>query len=126
MVRRLHPGSLAADGRFIAFTEAWFAGGADYSVWVRELSGAPAVRIGEGLAHDLSSDQRTVLVKRRSGEFVLVPTGAGDKRTVAFTGVRPVIGALTLDGERIVFTGAAEGGALRLWRGRSPAASPRR
>ena len=52
---------ISADGRFVLFSETGEGGGRGYSVYVRNLDGSPAVRLGEGNGQSISPDGKRVL-----------------------------------------------------------------
>ncbi len=87
------------------------------AIYLRKLDGSPAVRIGEGEAYALSPDGRwavtTKIPDRRP--ITLIPTGAGEPKTVD-------IGNLTCqwanwfpDGKRILIMGSEPGRGSRLY-----------
>jgi len=70
--------------RHVLFSEWLEGGGRQGSVVLRSLDGAPAVRLGDGDAQDLSPDGRWALARTRSErrEHVLLPTGLGTARVL--------------------------------------------
>ena len=71
------------DGHKILFEEEGDGGGPNYTVYVRDTDGSPPVRIGEGLARALSPDNKWAITQpARGGALMLVPTGAGESRTL--------------------------------------------
>ncbi len=102
-------GSLSADGKAIAFSEAGAAVSADYSVFFRRLDGTAAVEIGEGEAMGLSPDGRFVvaLVPSQPTKLRILPTGAGEPRTfdVAPVNVDPDWVSWMPGGKEVVFLG---------------------
>jgi Tol biopolymer transport system component len=99
--------ALSADGRTMIFS--WFSG-FDYASYMRKTDGAPAVRLGDGNAQDLSPDGKWVIATHFSApnRLTLLPTGPGESRTVALGAVR-FDGSATArwmpDGQQIVFGG---------------------
>ena len=107
---------LSADAKTAVFTEqSEAAGGAGYSVYVRNLDGSPAVRLGTGLALAISADGKWVLasqIQTTPGTIVLLPTGAGQPKTFPKDSIDKAsitFGAFLPDGKRIVY-GAHEAG----------------
>jgi Tol biopolymer transport system component len=105
--------SLSADGKMLLFSEVAEGGGPNASVYLRGTDGAPALRLGDGVALDLSPDGKMALTQSRAGpsaKLVLLPTGAGDPKTIDL-GTLQVFGGALLppDGKRIV-VGASEPG----------------
>jgi len=83
---------ISRDGRFVLFTETGEGGGAGYSVYLRNVDGSPAVRLGEGNAQSLSADGKRAVAlvgPPGSAEIVIYPTGAGESRKVPFRGGAP-------------------------------------
>jgi len=67
---------LSADGRLLLFDENGLAEGASGGVYLRQLGGSAAVRIGDGQALSLSPDGATAVTRPFSSkELRLVPTG---------------------------------------------------
>jgi eukaryotic-like serine/threonine-protein kinase len=102
-------GSLSADGKAIAFSEAGAAVSADYSVFFRRLDGEAAVEIGEGVAMGLSPDGRFVvaLVPSQPTKLRILPTGAGEPRTFDVAPVNVDLDQVSWmpDGKEFVFLG---------------------
>jgi hypothetical protein len=112
------PSSLSQDGKVLLFTEAGEAGGGDYAVFVRETSGTSAVRLGEGSSRALSPDGKWALVQRQSmtpPDFVLLPTGVGQQRTLPTGNIIPRDGRFLPDSKRLVFEGHEESHGSRLF-----------
>jgi Tol biopolymer transport system component len=87
-------------------------------VYSRTTDGSPAVRLGDGQAHDLSPDGAWAITQRRTGtpSLVLLPTGAGDAVELENSQFVDFLGAsFTPDGERILFVGAEEGELPRFY-----------
>jgi Tol biopolymer transport system component len=103
---------LSPDGSRLIFSEILYGATAGVP-WVfrRSLDGSPAVRLGRGTASSVSPDGRWVLVEM-SGEWVLLPAGAGTAKTLAKGTLSKVwAGTWLPDGERIAFTGVERGSA---------------
>ena len=74
---------MSADGKYILFEEQGEGGGPDYSVFMRQTDGAPAVRLADGYAMVFAPDMRHVLTLRagRAGrDWRIVPIGPGEPR----------------------------------------------
>jgi eukaryotic-like serine/threonine-protein kinase len=72
---------LTPDGRKILLDEAGDGGGPNYTVFLRDTDGSPAVRIGEGNSFAISPDARWAITQpAKGGPLSLVPTGAGEAR----------------------------------------------
>ena len=109
------PKGISADGRTLLFEEQNID---PQGVYLRKLDGSPAVRIGDGGAWGFSPDGRWALTVRRDGPgslITLLPTGAGEPRTLPKSDI--LAGAATWfpDGRRILFSGNEPGHGSRLF-----------
>jgi dipeptidyl aminopeptidase/acylaminoacyl peptidase len=111
------PADLSRDGRTLLFGEYGEAGGANYAVYVRGTDGSPAVRLGERAAQALSPDGNWALCVTRTspGQIIMLPTKAGEPRTITHDSVDHVSASWHPDGKRLVFAGSEPGHAIRLW-----------
>ena len=111
------PADLSKDGRTLLFGEYGEAGGSTYGVYVRATDGSPAVRLGDGNAQALSPDGNWVLCATHATpeQMVLLPTKAGQPRTITHDEIDHAIGNWLPDGKRIIFAGSEPGHAPRLW-----------
>jgi eukaryotic-like serine/threonine-protein kinase len=120
------PADISADGRLVLFTETGAGGGPAQSVYLWKADDAQAVRLGEGTALALSPDGRWALatVPGSQTALALLPTGAGEPRTLDLSGVHPggsgsahfpVAGTFFPDGKRVLVTGFEEGHGRRLY-----------
>ncbi len=110
---------LSADGSTILFSESGEAGGSRYGVYLRRTDGSPAVRLGEGRSFGLSPDGRWALtapLDAEAAQLVLLPTGAGQPRTL---GIEPLERCQWAgwypDGARLVLLGNEPGRPLRMF-----------
>jgi Tol biopolymer transport system component len=108
---------LSEDGRHILFSEQGVAGGPGYAVYLRATDGSPAVRLGKGDAHSLSHDGRWALATDLATHtLVLLPTGAGQPRTIPSHGITAYPWAGFFPGDkRLVFAGTDKGGGTRMY-----------
>jgi eukaryotic-like serine/threonine-protein kinase len=111
------PSDLSADGKTLLFTESGEGGGENYSAYLRTTDGAPAVRLGTGIAYALSPDQKSVLTGQvhTPNESTLLQTGAGESRKLTHAAVTLVRAHWLPDGKRYVFLGNEKDRGLRLW-----------
>jgi serine/threonine protein kinase/Tol biopolymer transport system component len=112
------PVAMSDDGKFLLFIEAGEAGGGDYAVFIRETNGASAVRLGQGSGRALSPDGKWALVLRQNmspPDFVLLPTGVGQQRTVPTGNVIPRSGQFLADLKRFLLDGHEPGHASRIY-----------
>jgi Tol biopolymer transport system component len=103
---------LSDDGGRLLFGDS--AGSEGDGVYVRDLDGAGAIRLGDGRAEDLSSDGKWALV-RRAGEVAALPAGAGVARVRKLPATEVVAARFLPDGDRMVLAAREGAGALRLY-----------
>jgi len=112
------PVALSDDGSTLLSTEEGEGGGVGYGVYLRKLDGSPAVRLGTGEALDLSADGRWVIAQKLDPsptQLILLPTGAGDVRTLTNDALTHDAARFLPDGKRFIFMGSEPGKAPRLW-----------
>jgi eukaryotic-like serine/threonine-protein kinase len=111
------PGTLSADGRQILFQEAGEGGGPKYAVYIRKTDGTPAIRLGEGTGLALSPDGKWALARLNSNPspLELLPTGAGETKTLKDDHLSHSSAAWLPEGNDIVFSGIEPGHGLRLY-----------
>ena len=100
---------VSPDGTLVLFEESGEGGGPGYSVYVRNIDGSPAIRLGEGGALAFSPDGKTVLaIVRPASDRRLVeyPVGPGEARTVSAPGLAVARAHWHPDGKRIVLQGS--------------------
>jgi Tol biopolymer transport system component len=110
---------LSDDGRTVLFSEQGAGAGANSgSVYLRRTDGSPAVRLGEGWIGILSPDGAWAasVVLTTPPSLILLPTGAGQPRTVESGGIVH-FEALSWfpDGQRLLFAGEESGRGVRLY-----------
>jgi len=116
-----HLDDISADGSTVLFNEEGEAGGRSGAVYIRKTDGGAAVRLGEGWGTRLSPDGSWVLARTKfagGGDLVLLPTGAGETRTLSVAPLTEAqLGAAEWfpDGKRIAFTAAEKGRRARCW-----------
>jgi serine/threonine protein kinase/Tol biopolymer transport system component len=108
---------ISHDGKTLLMTEFGEGGGVGRgSVYVRNVDGSPAVRLGDGQGFAFSPDGTRALGLRRGSppELVLWPTGAGEPIVLKNATIKDYIWADWLpDGKRIFFSGTETGHAPR-------------
>jgi hypothetical protein len=108
---------LTPDGRGVVFGESGEAGGAGYGIFLRNGASAP-VRLGEGRPLTLSPDGRWMASLPLAPPFnvVLIPTGAGEPRTLHAQGLDTVYTAGWLpDSRGLVIAARQRGRPQRLF-----------
>jgi dipeptidyl aminopeptidase/acylaminoacyl peptidase len=106
--------TLSADGRFVVNGEA--VGSERPRVLLRPTNGSPAVPLGEGLWGELSADGASaLLLTDDQRDLQLVPTGAGEARSLPTAPLRVYAARFFGDGRRVLLGAAEPGKAGRLW-----------
>jgi Tol biopolymer transport system component len=104
-----HEGSyakgLTPDGKTLLFDEG--GEGDFHAIYVRPTDGSPAKHIGDGRSLAISPDGRWVATnaRERGSQLVLLPTGAGDPRSLDTEGHRFEEAAFFPDGKRLLVDG---------------------
>ncbi len=107
---------MSADGKVVTFDETGEGGGLRGSVYMRRTDGSPAVRLGDGGWPMLSDDGKWVACFRGDpARIVILPTGAGESRTLATPGITPLSASWFPDGRRLLVTGNEPGHGLRVY-----------
>jgi eukaryotic-like serine/threonine-protein kinase len=107
---------LSRDGRLVLFGEQMEGGGFSGRIYLRGTDGSPAVHLGDGYPLALSPDGAwaAVILHGRDG-LTLMPTGAGEPRTIALGDVRPYTAQWFPDGRRLLLGGMVPGREGRLY-----------
>jgi DNA-binding winged helix-turn-helix (wHTH) protein/Tol biopolymer transport system component len=107
---------LSADGRSLLFGELMEGGGFSGRVYLRRTDGSPAVHLGDGHPLALSPDGAwaAVILHGREG-LTLLPTGAGEARTLPLRGMHPYLAQWFPDGRRLLLGGMPYGREGRLY-----------
>lgn len=111
------PAAISQDGKEAVVIEEGEGGGPKYSVFLRKTDGSPAVRLGEGVASDLSPDGKFVLGGTITvpSPLILFPTGAGETRTFSNNGMHHEDARFFSDGKRVFITAREKGKGSRNW-----------
>ena len=109
--------ALSNDGKTLLFAEVGEAGGASYGIYIRGTDGSPAIRLGDGNPQDLSPDGNWVLTitQKSPQQMFLLPTKAGQPRTITNDSIDHIGAAFSPDGKRVLFAGSEPGHGLRLY-----------
>jgi len=96
---------MSADGKTIVFSETGEADANNYSIFLRQTDGSPAVRLGDGGFGYLSPDgQWVVSLVGSPSKLMLLPTGVGEPRQLTDDKINHLAVAWLPDGKSIVFT----------------------
>ena len=111
------PADLSSDGKLLLFDETRTGEGMD-SVYLRRTDGTPPIRLGNGQALALSSDgawAATVGTRSAPSPIVLMPTGAGEARTLKGGDLICLAAQFFPDGKRLLVRAAEPGHNPRLY-----------
>jgi dipeptidyl aminopeptidase/acylaminoacyl peptidase len=103
---------LTHDASRILFHELSHGEGRNAAIYLRKTDGSEAVRLGDGNRPSLSPDGRWVMCIRNEGatsHLRLLPTGAGDVRTLSGPPMRYEAAEWFPGGDRVLFTAAERG-----------------
>jgi eukaryotic-like serine/threonine-protein kinase len=106
---------LSNDGRVLLFSEE--GDGPNYGVYLLKTGSSAPIKLGEGMAHELSPDGNWVLsiVRTPPAPILLLPTGPGQPKELADNGINHVSAAWFPDGKQILFAGIEPGRGVRLY-----------
>jgi serine/threonine protein kinase/sugar lactone lactonase YvrE len=119
-----YPADLSEDGKSLLFDEEGEGGGTygkggvwAYTVYLRRTDGSPAVRLGEGAAVALSSDQNWVISQPEGSpaQLTLLPTKAGESKPLTNDEISHDWARWFNDGRRVLFSGNEPGHGVRLY-----------
>jgi serine/threonine protein kinase/Tol biopolymer transport system component len=110
-------GDVSPDGKNLVFAESGEGVGANYAIFMREMDGSAAVRLGEGAFPSLSPDAKWVAALNNASpaQIELLPTGAGQPRQVTTDSLEHVRVGWVPPGKAIVFSASEPNHALRTY-----------
>jgi eukaryotic-like serine/threonine-protein kinase len=108
---------LSADGKLLLFDETGDGGGAEHSVYLRNLETDSTVRLGDGQALGWSPDLKWVLAlnAKKPMYLSLLPIGPEVPRTLSGGGLKYNWARYFPDGQRLLVAGNFPGKPLRLF-----------
>jgi dipeptidyl aminopeptidase/acylaminoacyl peptidase len=113
------PDDLSSDGQTVLLEEQNLVDkDGNNALYARKTDGSPAVRLGWAQAACLSPDGKFALAVVKSGEasdLVLLPTGAGEARTLPRSAIAYQSVNWFPDGHRILVSGHEQGSGTRLY-----------
>ena len=112
-----YPVDMLTSADTVLFYESGLGTAPAYGVFIRRTDGSPAVRIGDGNPLSLSPDGRFAIAKTLSSptQIVLLPTGAGEPKTLPFGAVEGAQASWFPDGRRILLEGHEADHGARLY-----------
>ena len=99
---------ISSDGTTILFVELSDGQPRNAAIYLRKTDGSPAIRLGDGNRPALSPDGKWVVCIFSDGtksKLTLLPTGAGQARSIGIEGMNYDRAGWFPDGKRILFTG---------------------
>jgi serine/threonine protein kinase/Tol biopolymer transport system component len=111
------PKDLSSDGKTLLFSESGEGGGENYTAYVRETDGSPAIRLGDGNGFALSPDKKWVIsgLPTPPIQLSVLPTGPGESRPLTHDNINHMWVRWFPDGKRILFAGDEPGKGVRLY-----------
>ena len=107
---------VSRDGKKILFEEDGDGGGPEYTVFLRDTDGSPPVRIGNGVGRAISPDGKWVISQPgKEGALALVPTGAGEMRTLTHDNISYQMIRFMPDGKQLIAAGIEPGHGVRTY-----------
>jgi Tol biopolymer transport system component/predicted Ser/Thr protein kinase len=108
---------LSADGELILFDETGEGGGTTGTIYLRKTDGSPPIRLGDGIAVALSPDKKWAITAPPDppGQYMLVPTGAGQSRLLTHDSLTHLGGQWFPDGKRYLFAGTEAGHGVKFY-----------
>ncbi len=109
---------LSKDGKTILFEEEGSTA-RNYTIFIRDVDGSPAIPIGEGYGMALSPDKQWAMGEKLvepTHEIWLFPVGPGEPRLISPPNLEPLIaGSFLSDGERVVYAAREKDHRGRTW-----------
>jgi eukaryotic-like serine/threonine-protein kinase len=111
---------MSTDGQLILFEDASEAAGNQYSIGIRKIDGSLPVELGPGSSGGLSPDGKWAIsiLPGSPGKVTLVPTGAGQQRTIPTPGLEEIhsgAGHFLADGRRFTLNASEHGHGVRCY-----------
>jgi eukaryotic-like serine/threonine-protein kinase len=121
-----YPSDISPDGKTLFFTEAGEGGGPNYSVYLRRVEEASAVRLGDGQGLSISPDGQWVIVGSITApaQLTILPTGPGEAKPLTHDSINHSRARWLPNGKGLLFSGKEPNHAARIYRQDSPDAKP--
>ncbi len=107
---------ISADGKTVLFEELTYGKSRNPAIYIRNTDGTPAIRLGDGNRPALSPDGKWIACIVSDGprtSLTLLPTGAGELRTIGPSPMHYERVEWFPDGQRILFEGSEPNRPLR-------------
>jgi serine/threonine protein kinase len=107
---------ISSDGKTILFVELSYGQPRNVAIYLRKTDGSPAIRLGDGNRPALSPDGKWVVCILSDGpktKLTLLPTGAGEARSIGTEGMHYERVEWFPGGQRILLTGNEPNRPLR-------------
>jgi Tol biopolymer transport system component len=119
--------ALSPDGRMLLFDESGEAGGTAGVAYLRKMDGSPPLRLADATSLSLSSDGKWVLALTppRSFQFLVVPVGTGESRTLPLMTLSIQWGNWLPNKREFLFSASAAGHGSRIYRETADGSTPR-
>jgi eukaryotic-like serine/threonine-protein kinase len=111
---------ISGDGQWVLLEDSSESSGNHYTIAIRRIDGTLPVQLGAGSAGGLSPDGKSAIsiLPGNPGKVTLVPTGAGQPRTIATPGLEEIhsgAGHFLADGRRITLNASEHGHGVRCY-----------
>jgi Tol biopolymer transport system component len=108
---------LSADATKLLINEEGEGSHALSAIFVRNVDGSPATRLGEGFGGDISPDGKWVVAQyvAHKPHLEIIPIGAGEPKPLPATGGDYLWPSFTGDGKHVYFASTPGGGAPRMF-----------
>jgi serine/threonine protein kinase len=108
---------ISQDGQNILITEEGEGGGPNYSVYLRNINDATAIRLGDGDGWAISPDGKWALATSMTSprSVYLLPTGAGEPKMLNAGQIHFESGTFSPDGKLVVFSGIDPSGGRHVY-----------
>lgn len=110
--------ALSRDGKWAVLEEDGEGGGPDYTVFLRQTDGSPAIRLGSGMGLAISPDNKWVasISVKQPGPIILLPAGAGQPVALGDAQLFHTASASFVpDGNSLLLVATEKGGAPRTY-----------
>jgi|HubBroStandDraft_5_1064220.scaffolds.fasta_scaffold20590_2 Tol biopolymer transport system component/tRNA A-37 threonylcarbamoyl transferase component Bud32 len=108
---------LSSDGKTLVFGESGEGAGQTYGIYIRNIDGSPAIRLGDGSFGRLSPDGKWVACPGNSGkdEMTLLPVGAGRQRRISGAVASGIYASWFPDSKTLLYAHREADNTLRIY-----------